>query len=297
MKTNEVILRKAFSTDYEKTISLLIEVFSDSYNWNTTQKETYRQFYKRLFEKKWRKEIEEHVGYLLENSLGEIVGFLGYIYVNRNINGVDYKFCNISGWAVKEEYRKYSLDLMYPIQDDAEYIYTTLTPNPTAIKVWKKLFKAQQLESHHFAVLAVPTFNWFKSIKSYFDDDITNQLITQEDYQLIQDNKKIGATFLLFIDDKGNKCLISATLSIRKKRIRFAEINYVSNQAVLKSFFKTIVWLLSKRLLTIGCLIDKRFLSDYTPKFSKIYPSHKYYVAKNNQVPATIDHLYSEYYL
>lgn len=298
MKGNEVILKEAFSGDYDRTISLLLEVFSGSYNWTNKQRETFKDFYKGLFSGKWNNGSEKHIGYILENTEGEVVGFVGYIYTQRIIGGINYKFCNLSSWAVKEPYRRDSLELMYPIQDKPDYIYTNFSPNETAVKVWTKLLKAKQLESQMYAVLAIPSFLIFKNLKSYFDDAILSNFLDQEEYKLLQDHKSISkATFLLLKNNKGEKCLISATISIRKKYLRFSQINYISNTDFFKTHFKTINWLLSKRLLTVGSLIDKRFLGDFKPKYATTYPSIKFFLAKNLQSPANIDHLYSECYL
>jgi hypothetical protein len=259
--------------------------------------EKYKDFYKRLFSGKWLNGTEKHIGYLLENLEGEVVGFLGYLYTKRCINGIEYNFCNVSSWAVKEPYRKYSMDLIYPILDKPEYIYTTFTPNETAIKVWKKLLKAKELEREMYAVLALPSLLWFKNIDIYFDTTIPDKLLNEEERALIQENKNAGATFLLIKNSAGEQCIVSATLSMRKEYLRFAQINYVSEPTFFKKHFKAIVWLLSKRLLTVGCLIDKRFLGSYVPKNAKTYVSAKYYVAKDIPVPENFDHLYSEFYL
>jgi hypothetical protein len=249
MKAKEVIIKEAFSEDYDRTLPLLLEVFSDSYNWTARKTEQYKDFYKQLFSGKWLNETEKHIGYLLENLQGEVVGFLGYLYTKRTINGVEYNFCNVSSWAVKEPYRKYSMDLIYPILDKPNYIYTTFTPNETAIKVWKKLLKAKELEREMYAVLAVPSLLWFKKVDTFFDTSITDKLINQEERALIQDNKNSKATFLLIRNSDGAQCIVSATLSMRKEYLRFAQINYVSEPTFFKKHFNVTRVRLNKALM------------------------------------------------
>ena len=81
---------------------------------------------------------EHHCGYVLTDG-GRLVGVLGAIFSERQIEGAAARFCNIHCWYVQEEYRPRSLMLMQPILRLKDHTITDLTPSIRVASIAKRL--------------------------------------------------------------------------------------------------------------------------------------------------------------
>ena len=116
--TNTPEVEKATAEDFEKVYPLLRDFNNPQIN--KTQ-------WKRLFTDNWNFQ-KEYCGYKL--VLGdETVGFIAYILSKKLIHEKWEKFCNISSWIVKPEFRKRSIDLLYPLQEMKDHTITAFTLN------------------------------------------------------------------------------------------------------------------------------------------------------------------------
>jgi hypothetical protein len=84
-----------------------------------------------LFDYPWRPASAPDCGRVLEHE-GTIVGFLGATYVDRLINGVVFRTCNMSSWYLLREYRGqgYGRAMARDLTADPDVTYTDLTATP-----------------------------------------------------------------------------------------------------------------------------------------------------------------------
>ena len=90
-----------------------------------------------LFAPRWNQD-EGYAGYALTDR-GRVVGFLGYLFSSREIQGRPTRFCNLSSWIVEPEYRSDSLKLLMPALKLREHTVTNLTPRPSVAKILEKV--------------------------------------------------------------------------------------------------------------------------------------------------------------
>src|SRR5262245_63295523 len=91
-----------------------------------------REKWREIFGYQWESD-EGYVGFALVNDR-KVVGFNGAIFNRRIIDGRATRFCNLTSWIVKEQYRTESLRLVFPILKLKGYTVTNLTMNE---RVWE----------------------------------------------------------------------------------------------------------------------------------------------------------------
>ena len=99
-------IEKAVTGDFHQVCPLLQEFNNPKIS---------KEQWKNLFSDYWNFQ-GSHCGYKLMDG-SNIVGFVAYIFSRKRINGKWEKFCNLSSWIVKKEYRSSSIDLLYPLRD------------------------------------------------------------------------------------------------------------------------------------------------------------------------------------
>lgn len=101
----------------------------------------------RLFEHNWS---EHGRGFVLLDS-NEIVGFLGTVVTQRQVNGKPALVCNLSSWCVHAKYRGWGIRLLAAVLQDKSLTYTAFTPGPIS---WSALLAQRfaPLESHRIVM-------------------------------------------------------------------------------------------------------------------------------------------------
>ena len=101
------------------------------------QKQSYLDFTKleNILKNNFIKEFP--FGYVLMTHFGEIVGFLGTMFSDRNEKESKNIYCNLHTWIVNKSYRLNSYLLLLPLIEEM-YVVTTLTPIETLIGLYQK---------------------------------------------------------------------------------------------------------------------------------------------------------------
>ena len=123
-----VTVKKATVKDVDKLLPLLLELDSI----NQTNEE-----WERLFKLHWD-DNQNYFGYVMYDE-DKAVGFLGLLFSRRVVKDKTSKFCNISSWIVRKEYRRQSLHLLLPVLELDNYTITVLTCNAGTYFITKKL--------------------------------------------------------------------------------------------------------------------------------------------------------------
>src|SRR5262245_37584176 len=100
---------------------------------NTQSRERWRE----IFDYQWESD-EGYVGYALVDDR-KVVGFNGAIFSRRIIDGREARFCNLTSWIVKDQYRTESLRLVFPFLNLKGYTITNLTMNERAWEITRRL--------------------------------------------------------------------------------------------------------------------------------------------------------------
>lgn len=284
MKTSQtsVEVRKVYKEDFEKVYNLLLDFRTPS-----IEKNQWRQ----LFINTWGG-FEDHCGYMLVDG-NKVVGFFGTVFSKRNFRGQEYKFCNLTSWIVKKEYRSKSMSLLWPILKLKDYTFTNFTCAPNLYNLFKKLgFK--DLGLYRFIFPPIPPYKiYFNNQHIITEPKQIKQYLSSDDLLIYNDHGNDNCIHLI-ISGKNGDCYIIATRVLRKG-IPFIYVHYINNLSLFtKMIYQTILQILFK-YKCVGMIIEERFLrgtrlslaiKNKTPTF-KIYKSL-------TLPPEDIDNLYSE---
>ncbi len=120
-------IKKNRPKDFEKIYPLLKE-FNSPFS---------HEDWQRIFSYRWDG-AEDFVGYHLEHK-NEVVGFYGVNFSLRNKNQQQYRFCNITSWIVKEQYRAATFLFIRKLQSLKNIIFTGLSPITESYQLLLKL--------------------------------------------------------------------------------------------------------------------------------------------------------------
>jgi hypothetical protein len=244
-----------------------------------------------LFATHWSENPQR--GYALYAG-GKPVGFIGTIFSKRKLAGRLESICSLSSWIMLPDHRDGVLALLTPILKLRDHTILNPTPSPTAYEIFFKLgFKP--LESERHIVLPVPV-RARRALRGSFSRskaDLEREL-TGEDHALYRHHSCCAAAQHLLLRDGERKCYVVAT-PVQKKRLPFAEIQYVSDW----DFFWEHRLLAHAALLrptrALALFVDKRFASGRRMPLSPTWPCRRLYRPTRKEIePQMIDGLYSE---
>src|ERR1041385_5631266 len=121
-------IQKAVSDDFERVYPLF-EAFGDT--------QIPKESWQKIFAPPW-KSPEDFCGYLLlENN--DVRGYLGLIFSERLIDCKPEKFCNMTSWVVRQEFRSHSMLLLLESLKLKNYTLTNFKASPTVATLLNKL--------------------------------------------------------------------------------------------------------------------------------------------------------------
>lgn len=247
-----------------------------------------------LFTYSWRPSDTPY-GYVLIDK-ERIVGFLGTVHADRRINGITERFCGLSSWIVKPEYRSESLMLILPVLRNQNVTIINHSPNDVATQVFTKLGFAQ-LNAKFVIVHPFPSnakiFFKRKILIHTIKEEIRPHL-TPEHQQILDDHRKYKCGHFLARQQDGEYCYIVFS-RINRRGLAFVHIHYISNRPFFIANLDEIKINLVKYCRAPLLLIEKRNVADidvpcgfdFTMKNPRMYRS-------KSLTPDHIDNLYSE---
>jgi len=239
-------LRKAAVKDFESVYRLL----------NILNPRISKEAWRSIFDNGWARQ-QDYVGYLLEED-GRAVGFLGYIFSERQINGRTEQFCNMTTWDVEEKFRSESLSLLYPILRMDGVTITNFSASKTVNIILKKLgFKL--LDSVAKLVYPNPFLSRNKC-EVVLDNSKIEALLNGPELRIFKDHLPYDCFHVLLKGTNGS-CYVVFTRSFRKK-IPYLVVQHISDA---KIFAELINSALIRILLKFKCLYiqaDDRMLHE-----------------------------------
>jgi hypothetical protein len=280
-------IEKATPAMFDDVYPLLLELD------NTHSMEKWRS----IFDYQWESG-EGYVGYALVDGR-KVVGFNGAIFSRRIIDGRGVRFCNLTSWIVKEQYRTESLRLVFPILNLKGYTLTNLTMNDRAWGIVKRLgFK--NLDTNIRLIFPVPGLSSSgKEDPPVIVSDLSRiaEVLDPINLKIFRDHLQYNCGHLVIKDDYGYSYLIYTDKRYKKYNcaVPYAHIQYISDRSVFLKYLNRIklYFLKSQKYLFIA--VDERLLGNRPVPYSKVYQlkiprMYKSEILTGEQV----DNLYSE---
>ena len=246
-----------------------------------------------LFATRWSDNPQR--GYALYAD-GKAVGFIGTLFSKRYLAGRVEPICSLSSWIMLPDHRDGVLTLLMPILKLRDHTILNPTPSPSAYEIFFKL-GFRQLEAERVIVPPVPRLREasraFVGSFSRSRTDLEREL-TGDDRTLYQDHSSCAAAQHVLLRNGERRCYVVAT-PVHKKRLPFAEIQYVSDW----DFFWEHRLLAHAALLpatrALALFVDKRFAGGRRTPLLATWPCRRLYRPARKEIePQMIDGLYSE---
>ena len=278
-------LRKATADDFGLVRELLASIGGARIEENT---------WRQLFVDHWNTG-ENYFGYVLLDG-GEAVGFLGMMFSRRDFGSLNVKVCNLTSWVVKAGYRTESLKLLAPIAQMRDYLFTNFTAQKKVSFILKK-FGFTEIDRYWVIIppiVAIPA----PAARRRFITDAREieRTISGKDLQIFRDHVKLRCEHAV-ITAGDTYCYIVFN-RVNKKRIPFAQIDYISD---IEVFHQNLAYMRNRIVFhakAAAILIDERFLHNKLPRMSFRYrmpePSPRLCRTDLDIAPAFIDNMYSE---
>src|SRR6516165_1693037 len=239
-------------------------------------------------------------GFVLTDG-GRIVGYVGTIYVQREINGKTGIFCNFSSSCISPPYRGRGLaaTLRAAAVRDERITYTAFTPAPVTQRVQKALGFAI-LDRH--LLLFPPGLNAETLWRSRVDIDVNNRTVRaslgQAERQIYDDHAPYDCLHMTARDAGGTAYLV-VKVRRRLRRVRSAgipvsQILYCSAPDVLARNLERIKLAIMRQQKTFGIAMNER-LFPKAPRAIRRKDIAQYRSAVFT--PNELDLLYSEFVL
>jgi hypothetical protein len=277
-----VMIAKARTSDFERVYPLL-----QGFGISRITKDHWR----RLFTRNWDSP-EDYCGYLLEQD-GEVKGFLGLLFSERTINGRLEKFCNMTSWMVKQEWRGHSLQLLLEALKLKDCTFTNFTPSTGVARILKTL-GFTEMESSDQILLPVPGFSYKRTrYRCLVDLDEIGERLSETDRNIFTDHRGLDCRHVLLSDGEKYCYLIVKNRSY--KHLPFARVHYLSNPELFAASIDALRTNLCWRLKVAGLIVDNRYVDGRAFTYSRAYPKQCATFFKSSTLGARdIDTLYSE---
>jgi hypothetical protein len=306
-------VRPYFSEDYIKVLPILKDFaphISD-------------EKWKLLLEYKWENKLG-YRGMILENN-GELVGFLSFVLHQKNIDGNEFTFCNLSSWVVKTEFRGKSLQLLSPIFKIKNIVILNLSPHKNTLDIFNAL-RFELLSDTEYTINPFKLKYFFlrKGGKKYINAEVIDSVnmnkyaLTNNLIQTINDHRRLKNLRFFFIEINNNQNKESLVVAINLKENSLSgwknilkelpylllnkrthgEIMYCSSNELLVKFFTEILNVLFSKTNARIINISDNFLNktelglEYATRTKKDRPV--FFYTDTEIKPSEINFLYTE---
>ena len=246
----------------------------------------------RLFEYQWGRE-ENYCGLALKDD-DKVVGVLGMIFSQRRIDEKVEKFCNLTAWFVREEYRSRALTLLFPLFSMKNYTITDLTPARKVYRIQNKLgLKDLDAKGRILLTLGRRLFQpKYTPPRMTHDLAIIEKKLDRQNRKIFHDHKPYQCSHFLATETDRYCYLIYTKL---KRKRPYAYIHYISNLDLFELVYRDIRKEILFHSSVYFFLIDSRLVNNRSLPLSFCLPyrSPKQYLSSRLE-PAQIDNLYSE---
>lgn len=242
-------IRKAIKDDFDLVYPLL-QGFNSRY--------LTKEDWKKLFYQNWDQD-EGYCGYImLEHK--EPVGFLGLLFNRRMINGKTHKFCNLTSWIVKEEFRSKSIFMLQPVLKLKTHTITDLTPSKEVYLLLKRA-GFQHLESHYRFIFPFLALNKKNSLLFFITDKkMVKEKLDKGEVQIFNDHQFEYSHHILMQTSEGN-CYMVMTRMVRKKApFLMARIHYISNIKLFLRYVESIRIRICFQFKVLTIVVDERYM-------------------------------------
>jgi hypothetical protein len=250
--------------------------------------------WRHLFTHGWNKGDEPN-GFVLAER-GKIVGFIATIFSERVIEGTPERFCNLSSWIVKPEFRSESVRLLAPALAFKNCTLINLSPERNTVQLFLKL-GFSMLDTKARIILPLPAGHRSTSVQTSVttDPEVVERTLHGHDLAIFTAHRPYRCGHVLALELDGSYCYAVFTRILRNS-MYFNHVHYISSLAVFLRNLGSIRSALRRHNGAWFLLVDNRLLDGARIPLSINYgpPSASRMYRSTHVPPGKIDNLYSE---
>jgi hypothetical protein len=222
---------------------------------------------------------------------GEIKGFLGTVYAERNIAGERRMFCNLSSWFVVPELRGAGALLLMAATRQRNCIYTSLTAAAETVPLVLRAGFRQIGAVKHLLPPFAQTATLARSLAARVATDPAAVAARLDSAQrrLFDDHKQTCDHLVL---EDHDQTLYVITRRRVKRNVPLTEVMYVSRPALFQRHLERVKLIALRRDRTAALACDDRFL-DVAPRLAMTV-ARPIFCKGGAFSDAVVDNLYSE---
>jgi len=249
--------------------------------------------WRKLFDYRWERD-ENYCGLALKEG-DQTVGFIGMIFSRRWINGRAEKFCNLTSWFVRPEYRARAVSLLLPLVRMRDYTITDLTPSLAVYQIQRKVgFKDLDANGR----ILLPFGRRLSGPKpsavqvTHAAGDM-RQKLSADHRQILDDHLAYPCEHFLL--SAGNRYCYIIYSKHKRKKLPFVYIHYISDPELFGQTYPQIRGAIMSHARSGFAVIDSRLVAGLKLPLSFCLPyrTPKQYLSSSLK-PGQIDNLYSE---
>jgi acetoacetyl-CoA synthetase len=253
----------------------------------------------RLFNYPWRLQPPPTYGFVLSVE-DKVVGYLGALYAEREINGQRGLICNLTSWYIDPQYRGWGsamVDAMFEFDNKASYktTYTALTAAPLPKEIFKQMDFVDACEQ---SLILVP-LSHLKTLshrpRIIFDPKEIRPHLTADEQRLLDDHIDTDCLHVL-VRDRQQTCYMMVKRRTYQVRawspwLAASKVLYCSNPELVALHLERVKLAILLRQGTMALVMLARWFS--TPPAGMATESHML-IRSSMFTPRDLDSLYSE---
>lgn len=244
-----------------------------------------------VFAHQWHSE-RKPCGYGLFDDT-KIVGFLGFIFSQRIINGQLKDFCNLTSWIVQEPYRGHGISLVLALRKLKNCTITDLSPTEGVVGIFQRL-GFQELDTQIEILPHILGSMSSKKIKIIQDISAIKPKLDPAEQKLLRDHESYSRCQHLLIEAAEEQCYLIFTL-VKNTKFPYSYIQYLSNSDLFARYSLAIRQAIAKINQTWLVLVDRRLVEGAKLPWRFNLPIKIGRLYKSSSIkPHQIDNLYSE---
>lgn len=219
-----------------------------------------------IFHHPWQDKRIPHGFVLTVNN--EIVGFLGLICAEREINGRTVNICNLTSWYVRKQYRGWSTALLAAGTQYDDLTYTSLTP----MAMSRPILSAVGFSRFDGIKLFLPPLLHLASLHNpaplmVFGAAVEHLVLSKQQRKIITDHAHYKCLPLALITATETALMIAR----RRRRkmfgrlLPFSELLYCSSPELLIRHLERIKLAVMRRQRTFGLAVSQQMFSQQRP--------------------------------
>ena len=238
-------------------------------------------------------ETKPNYGFMLLSESDEVVGAIGALYAQRQLDGKQEILCHSAHWFVKPEHRKESMHLLFRLLGQPGMHFVNLTGAQQLTPISLALgFKPVDQEK----VVLSPLFvmpPWRPWVRVYTNPQRIARRLDPDNRKILDDHVEINQLRHVLIQNGTASCYC-VFLRQKRKKIPFAVPLYFSNPELFYRYRSHFLWAFFRGTGTPLTLVGTRFVTESARLCYRIHDPRPWMFRSPTLREEHIDGLYSE---